>query len=651
MQKSDIEELLLKQNSQLIEVESEPIYNKTKIHFMCIYCSKPGSKQCKHLIPKSDELTAYCTECARIVAQKTFKETLKKRKLQEKEEEDKLINSIVDPSKEKYCSDCKVIHPIEYYLHFQTNELTNKCKVKRLKKSKTNGNAQRKYTIESLTELLKKDNSELHNVVNDKITTKTIVEIKCGECGTIESKRVNAISRTGGYCSKCANVKASVKKSESGKGRTFKIVNRNEEAYIDKRKYTIKDVQDMLSGYDTILIGDYDKKISTKQTIKFICGTEGCFNEREKQVRDVIRGGCFCKECTEDRRRQTLSELKKRPEQIVKDPLLEKICVECEWLKHIDQFKHDQNPNIKTSLCQTCRDKKKVRDKKRREMLLKKKVENPDVEKKCSSCYVIRDINNFSGDNITCNYCRRYGNTRYQKLQLKIHQFNNNNEYVKICKRCLYKYPTSDFKTDLRKIVGVLCSTCREYMFQRNDKIANHYLNIKMESGPCIDCGNDDIRVLEFDHVDRDTKRFNVSNCGSIKKLEEEMKKCVLRCGICHRKRTKIQCNHGIGILRRGKIHIDNIKKDIGSCAHCGWYDDECLEALEFDHIDPNTKKNSISTMVANSESIENIDIEIQKCQLLCVNCHKLKTIENNGYYLYKDIDRQDARQERINKI
>lgn len=58
---------------------------------------------------------------------------------------------------------------------------------------------------------------------------------------------------------------------------------------------------------------------------------------------------------------------------------------------------------------------------------------------------------------------------------------------------------------------------------------------------PCIDCGQADPMVLEFDHVDRSTKSYEISEASrgkSVKNLLAEMAKCVVRCANCHRKKT-----------------------------------------------------------------------------------------------------------------
>jgi 5-methylcytosine-specific restriction endonuclease McrA len=65
-------------------------------------------------------------------------------------------------------------------------------------------------------------------------------------------------------------------------------------------------------------------------------------------------------------------------------------------------------------------------------------------------------------------------------------------------------------------------------------------------------------------------------------------------------------------------------------CVSCGNTD---IRVLEFDHIDPKTKSFSIARAIASTLSWENILKEIAKCQILCANCHKIKTAEQQGWY------------------
>lgn len=62
----------------------------------------------------------------------------------------------------------------------------------------------------------------------------------------------------------------------------------------------------------------------------------------------------------------------------------------------------------------------------------------------------------------------------------------------------------------------------------------------------CIDCGEKDWIVLDFDHV-KGEKKFILSKHASfsltINKLKEEMRKCEVRCSNCHRIKTHKERN------------------------------------------------------------------------------------------------------------
>lgn len=67
---------------------------------------------------------------------------------------------------------------------------------------------------------------------------------------------------------------------------------------------------------------------------------------------------------------------------------------------------------------------------------------------------------------------------------------------------------------------------------------------------------------------------------------------------------------------------VREYKKELGTCADCK---EPCPPfILEFDHIDPETKRFNIGN--ANSvPSMEALLVEIDKCDLVCSNCHKLR--------------------------
>lgn len=64
-------------------------------------------------------------------------------------------------------------------------------------------------------------------------------------------------------------------------------------------------------------------------------------------------------------------------------------------------------------------------------------------------------------------------------------------------------------------------------------------------------------------------------------------------------------------------------------CSSCGEQD---LLVLDLDHVDPATKKYNVSRMVSSQHhSIKKIQEEIDKCQVLCANCHRRKTYKERG--------------------
>ena len=57
-----------------------------------------------------------------------------------------------------------------------------------------------------------------------------------------------------------------------------------------------------------------------------------------------------------------------------------------------------------------------------------------------------------------------------------------------------------------------------------------------------------------------------------------------------------------------------------GSCIRCGY--NKCIDALEFHHRDPSVKDFQIAGG-GNYRSLENLKAELDKCDLLCANCHR----------------------------
>jgi len=58
-----------------------------------------------------------------------------------------------------------------------------------------------------------------------------------------------------------------------------------------------------------------------------------------------------------------------------------------------------------------------------------------------------------------------------------------------------------------------------------------------------------------------------------------------------------------------------------GKCQCCGY--DKCADALDFHHIDQDTKDFSFSKVMAHCVAWERIEAELKKCVLICSNCHR----------------------------
>jgi len=69
------------------------------------------------------------------------------------------------------------------------------------------------------------------------------------------------------------------------------------------------------------------------------------------------------------------------------------------------------------------------------------------------------------------------------------------------------------------------------------------YIWNHLKQNPCIDCGENDPVVLEFDHRNPAEKVCGISEAAfirkfSIQRLQEEIDKCDIRCANCHRRKT-----------------------------------------------------------------------------------------------------------------
>ena len=69
---------------------------------------------------------------------------------------------------------------------------------------------------------------------------------------------------------------------------------------------------------------------------------------------------------------------------------------------------------------------------------------------------------------------------------------------------------------------------------------------------------------------------------------------------------------------RRAKLLEKALEYKGGKCSVCGY--DRCVAALEYHHVDPASKEFTISGCI---RSWEKTKAELDKCILVCANCHR----------------------------
>jgi len=138
---------------------------------------------------------------------------------------------------------------------------------------------------------------------------------------------------------------------------------------------------------------------------------------------------------------------------------------------------------------------------------------------------------------------------------------------VRRCSRCgainpVDAFPIQNKKTGRRRVWCRDC--CRAYGREHYRRTPGPYLEraqarrrlerprmiaaiaAHLRTHPCVDCGETDILLLDFDHRDRSTKRAPVSRLAhgaTLAAVLSEIEKCDVRCGNCHRRKTSAELN------------------------------------------------------------------------------------------------------------
>lgn len=94
--------------------------------------------------------------------------------------------------------------------------------------------------------------------------------------------------------------------------------------------------------------------------------------------------------------------------------------------------------------------------------------------------------------------------------------------------------------------------------------------------------------------------------------------------GVNHlKKKTRLNKRY-----RNRKLVFDYLKDK--TCEECG---EDHVACLEFDHLEECDKRHNISELVKNGAPERILFKEIRKCRILCSNCHKKHTAQQQLWY------------------
>lgn len=114
-----------------------------------------------------------------------------------------------------------------------------------------------------------------------------------------------------------------------------------------------------------------------------------------------------------------------------------------------------------------------------------------------------------------------------------------------------------------------------------------------METKICTKCGKE-LSIEEFNWRDK-SKGTRRSECK-----------------YCHSNYMKKQYQYKKNIFEQQKAQQ--------TCVKCG---ESRGYVLDFHHLDPSKKEETVARMTSNKYNVEDIQKEVDKCIVLCANCHR----------------------------
>ena len=323
-------------------------------------------------------------------------------------------------------------------------------------------------------------------------------------------------------------------------------------------------------------------------------------------------------------------------------------CNHCRLMLPLEDYPNRKRGTGKTVNCIKCTEKhtKMLRERQSRsaEEIKEYQLEYyPNGLYKCFTCnkekpfvaFPTHKANNF-GIDASCKECAAEKAKKRKSLP-------KGTEPTK-CVKCEQVKPGSDFNKTVRFASGIdsHCSTCRA-LHRRASRDNVKAERNKIKSGGCTQCGFDNVLAMQFAHYKRGTKHRSPNGNAitpsilTTKLLKKELEFMRVLCANCHRletfneqKSNYSQKQNAISMRKtmiayRQIIINEKIKR--GHCLHCEKKvrEDICC-VFDFDHRNPNEKITNVSAMQSYSYTFKQIEDEMKKCDLLCANCHQIKS-------------------------
>lgn len=221
-----------------------------------------------------------------------------------------------------------------------------------------------------------------------------------------------------------------------------------------------------------------------------------------------------------------------------------KVCTKCRLSKPIEDF--SKQGKYRMSACKECK-----------KLILKE--------------YYNRNKQYFSG---------YYQTRKKEHKEVEQKEIIDKEEIVKLCSVCRINKPLDQFtkRSGYENKYHSACKLCsnnrKRAKYQGRDKDRDRgtrhllresksvYITSFLMKSRCVDCAETDISVLQFDHNNPNDKKFSLGSyyLHTLEEIKEEINKCTVRCGNCHKKKTAKDRNYFSVRMENGKYREEMLR-------------------------------------------------------------------------------------------